>query len=152
MERSRKMNRRLILLSFASCMVLGLAFYAGVLRAFADTGEPVIIANLNVGLESLDPEEIKNIFLGKKTKWEDGNPITFVLLSDQAVHETFLKKYIDFTPRQFSRYWRGLLFAGKGSCPKTLSEAEVLQFVAQTEGAIGYVLKSNDRVKTITVK
>ena len=146
------MNRNLILLFFTLFIMLSLVFHGGLLKASTDTGELVIIANPKVAAASLNHDELKNIFLGKLTKWEDGNPITFVLLKDQNIHKKFLEEYVDFTPKQFSRYWRGLLFSGKASCPKTLNTAEALQFVAETDGAIGYVISSNEKVKTIIIK
>jgi len=146
------MDRKSILL-FASFMVLSLALHTGVLNASTDTGEPIIIANPKVAATSLTRDELKNIFLGIKTKWGDGNPITFVILKDKTIHNTFLEKYIDYTPSKFSKYWRGLIFSGKGSCPRTLNDTnEALQFVAETDGAIAYVLSVNENVKPIKIK
>jgi len=146
------MTRKAILLSIASLMVLSLTFRVTALKASADAGEPIIIANPRVAAQSLSSDEVKNIFLGKKTKWEDGNPITFILLKDKTIHKRFLEKYVDSTPSQYSRYWRGLLFSGRGRCPKTLPAAEALHFIAETEGAIGYVISGNEKDKRIVVK
>jgi len=146
------MNRKSILLFLASFLVLILAFHAGVWQSAADTGELIIIANPNVKVKSLEFKEVKNIFLGKKAKWEDGSPITLVILNDSNTHKDFLKKYVKFTPSQFDRYWKVLLYSGRGKYPKTLTAAETLQFVAETEGAIGYVKSGNENVKTLTIK
>ena len=147
------MNKKLILLFFASFMMMGQALHTSALNASTDTREPIIITNPKVTATSLTRDEVKNIFLGIKTKWEDGNPITFVILKDETIHNTFLEKYINYTPSKFSKYWRGLIFSGKGKCPKTLKDTnEALQFVAETEGAIAYVLTVNENVKTIIIK
>ncbi|MFH2065851.1 MAG: substrate-binding domain-containing protein [Pseudomonadota bacterium] len=113
----------------------------------------LIIANNSVSQESLNKEDLQNIFLGKMAKWSDNTSIYFVT-SENEVHEDFLKTYINRSSSQFRNYWRKMVFTGKGQKPKALnSDEEIIQFVSETSGAIGYV--STDaalkNVKTITV-
>lgn len=63
-------------------------------------GEVVIIANKNVSESNLSVNEIKDIFLGEKTSWQDNKKINFVILKDSQVHQEFLEKYVDKTPIQ----------------------------------------------------
>jgi ABC-type phosphate transport system substrate-binding protein len=96
---------------------------------------------------------VRNIFLGKKTKWDNGQQIVIVTLKDSETHKNFLKKYIAKTATQFKSYWKKQVFTGKGSVPKSFEkEEDLLDFVAGTEGAIGYVSSglNTDAVKTIT--
>jgi ABC-type phosphate transport system substrate-binding protein len=113
----------------------------------------LIIANNGVSQESLNKEEVQNIFLGKLVKWSDNKGIHFAT-SETDSHEEFLKTYINRSSSQYRNYWRKMGFTGKGRKPKAFkNDAEIIQFVSETSGAIGYVgtdagLKN---VKIITV-
>lgn len=113
----------------------------------------VIIANNSVAQDSLNKQDLQNIFLGKMAKWSDNSSIYFVT-SENDIHEDFLKMYINRSSSQFRNYWRKMVFTGKGQKPKAFkTDEELIQFVSETSGAIGYV--SSDaalkNVKTITV-
>ncbi len=117
-------------------------------------GDIVIIANKNVAESSLSGEDVKNIFLAKKKKWGSGQAIDFVVLKGGAVQEGFLKQYAKKTPSQFKRYFKTLVFTGKGKPPKSFAtEKELAGYVSATEGAIGYVSSgaASGSVKTIQV-
>ena len=120
----------------------------------ASAGGVVVIANKNVSASSLSIEEVKNIFLSKKTQWRDGSKIEFVALESGATQDDFLSSYLQKTSSQYDRYFRTLVFTGKGKAPRTFStEAEVISYVSSTAGAIGYVSsETNTRsAKVITV-
>jgi len=147
------MNKKSILLFPALFfMALSMSFNIDVLPSFANTIEPIIIANPKVSDQSLNSGDVKNIFLGKKTKWKDGNPIILVILKEKDTHKQFLAKYVKFTPSQFDRYWKTLAYSGRGKYPKKLPPGEALEYIAATDGAIGYVASSNDTVKTLCIK
>ncbi|MBT8343061.1 MAG: hypothetical protein HKP58_01615 [Desulfatitalea sp.] len=110
------------------------------LSGIAWAGDVVVIANKNAPDSTLSREDLKNIFLAKKSQWNSGGSINFAILTQGATHETFLKQYIQKTPSQFERHFRKLIFTGKGKAPTTMSsEKEMLAYVSSTEGAIGYV-------------
>lgn len=123
------------------------------LASTAAFAEVVVIANNGVSETSMTKEKIKNIFLGKIVKWQDGGRIHFVTLKGD-VHKDFLKAYVGRNASQYKTYWKKIMFTGKGSMPKTFStEQEMVQYVANTEGAIGYIDKNTatENVKTISV-
>ena len=100
---------------------------------------PVIIVNNSVS-DSVDASTAQKIYLGKKSKWDNGASITAVTLSGGGVHDAFLDQYIKKTSAQFDTYWKQMIFSGKGVPPKSFaSEKELIDFVSQTAGAIGYV-------------
>lgn len=123
----------LVLAAFIGMMLPGSAItYAG--------EDVVIIANKDVPAGSISGSELKKIFLAKKTEWGNGSNLEFVTLSGGGVHELFLKTYLSKSPSQFQRYFRTLVFTGKGTAPQSFStEGEVVSFVTSTGGAIGYV-------------
>lgn len=117
----------------------------------ASAGEVMIIANPSVPASSLDPDAIKNIFLGKTAKWDNNDMVTIVVSEQSDVHKDFLDKYIKRTENQFSNVWRQNLFTGKGKQPvKVTSIDELVDYVSKTKGAIGYI--SSDATLPAEVK
>lgn len=122
---------------------------------FSIAGDVMFIGNPSVPASELSSNDIKNIFLGSKITWSDGSEVIFVIQKKSTCHKLFLEKYIGKTPGQFSDYWRKLIFTGKGLAPlEKDSDQEIIKFVSQTEGAIGYVSPDSgrDNVKIISVK
>ncbi len=102
--------------------------------------EIIIIVNKKLSVETLGMDEIKNIFERKKTTWDDGTQITVALLEAGNTHESFVRHYIHKTPAQYHRYWKKMVFAGRGILPLTFrSETSLMSHVALTKGAIGYI-------------
>lgn len=114
-----------------------------------------VIANPSVGASSVSTDELKGVFLATKTSLSDGSHVEPVLEKGGAAHEAFLKEYLGKTDSALQTYYRSLVFTGKASMPKTLgADAEVVDYVAKTKGAIGYVsaAASSPGVKTLEVK
>jgi hypothetical protein len=117
-------------------------------------GEVVLVANGGVGADSVSAEEVKQLFLGRTTKL-GGSRVAPVCLKSGATHEAFLREYIGRTEAAYRNHLKKQVFTGKGSMPKTFSsEAELVAYVAETAGAIGYVGNNASRegVKTLTVQ
>jgi len=114
-----------------------------------------VIANTSVKTSEVSADELKGVFLATKTSLADGSHVEPVLLKSGATHEAFLKAYLGKTDAALETYYRSLVFTGKGSMPKMLaSDADVVEFVAKTKGAIGYISgnTSSTGVKTLEVK
>jgi ABC-type phosphate transport system substrate-binding protein len=105
-------------------------------KAFAGV---MVIANKNISETSLSNSEIRNISLGNIVKWNDNTPVLFVTLEGD-IHRDFLKTYLKRSTSQYKNHWRKMVFTGKGCKPKCFkTEAELIQYVSQTNGAIGYI-------------
>lgn len=118
-------------------------------------GDVILIGNPSIRKSTLNKKDVKYLFLGKITTWKDGTKVVFAIQTDKELHKQFLKNYIGKSPSQFSDYWKRLIFTGKGSSPLTHdSDQEMIKFVGETKGAIGYVSNEShlDNVKTIYVK
>jgi ABC-type phosphate transport system substrate-binding protein len=129
------------------------AMLAGTVTAFA--GDFAVIANKGVSVGSLSKSELQAIFLGEKSRWDDGRHIRIAILEEGGVHKSFLQNIVGKTPSQYESYWKKLIFTGKASAPKTFDEtAKVVEFVAGQQGAIGYVAagQAGGTVKTISIK
>lgn len=115
----------------------------------------VVITNKDVSTGSLTKAELQSIFLGEKTRWDDGKHITIINLEAGDVQKSFLQAIVEKTPSQYESYWKKLIFTGKATAPKSSSDiSKVLEFVAGQQGAIGYVAAGEavGSVKTITIK
>lgn len=133
------------------CLALVLSFW---LSAAAIAGELVIV-NSSVSVTALDLDALKNIYLGNKAQWSDGTKIIPVMLERGPVHESFVKNVVGKSLAQFSSHWQQAIFTGKGQPPKSFAtEAELVSYVAQTKGAIGYIGPSTDHggVKVVDLK
>lgn len=101
-----------------------------------------VIVNQGVSVTSIPKGQVREIFLGRKVLWDNGEQIVVATLKDNEVHQSFVLQYVGKTPSQFTRWWRRRLFTGGGLPPLTFNtEKSLAQYVADTKGAIGYVSK-----------
>jgi ABC-type phosphate transport system substrate-binding protein len=123
--------------------------------AAASAQEVAVIVNSGVKATTASTDDIRAVFTGDKSSLGDGSKVTPVTLKGGAVNDAFLKTYVGKSDAAFRTGWRSLVFSGQGSMPKTVdSDAAMVEYVASTPGAIGYVAKgaANDKVKTLTIK
>ncbi len=121
------MRRKLLL----AVLLAGTALFAG---------EPILITHPDNAVTTISAKDLERIYANKKRRWPDGARIVPVTLQHGATHQSFLEVYLNKSERQFSIFWKRLLFTGRGVPPTSFaSEEEVVAFVAATPGAIGYV-------------
>ena len=123
------------------CGILVVLFVAG-FGAFTATnaGGVVLIASDEVSDDSLSKSEVKDMFLGKKNKWNSDQVVVLSVLRGGNVHEEFCQEYTGKTASQFDAYWKSLVFTGRASMPRSFkSEEDLVKYVSITKGAIGYV-------------
>lgn len=133
---------------FLLCMAV-LAFYPT-----ARAQDVIIIVNKQTSISQIPMSQLREIFTGTRSRFNDGGRAVPVLLKGGPVHEVFLNHYVADTPDEFRVRWRKAVFTGQGAMPKEFaSEAAMLEYVAATPGAIGYVSRVTDpdAVKTLTV-
>lgn len=126
-----------------------------VLSSTAFAANFVVIAHKGVSVGSLSKADAQAMFLGEKTKWDDGKPVKIAVLEEGEAHKAFLQGVVGKTPSQFDNSWKKLIFTGKASAPKTFGDMSALVgFVAATPGAIGYVSpgQAGNSVNTISIK
>ncbi|MBZ5685135.1 MAG: substrate-binding domain-containing protein [Acidobacteriia bacterium] len=130
--------------------VMGIAFACVAARA----QDVVIVANRSVVASQISEAQLREIFTGVRSRLNDGTRTVPVLLKGGAVHEVFLHHYVRDNPEEFRTRWHKAVFTGQGSMPKEFgSEAELLNYVEATPGAIGYVSRVNEKnsVKVLRV-
>ena len=132
--------------------ILGLAILFGGLGAAAQ--DVVIVINKEVSISHIKRAELKDIFTGARTRFADGSRAIPVVLKGGPVHEVFLRNHLGDNPSEFRNRWRKAVFTGEGSMLKECeSETALLNYVANTPGAIGYVSRAvdGDGVKVLTI-
>lgn len=106
--------------------------------------------------ENLTSEEVKQIFLGKKTRWADDSTLTFVILNEKDIYTAFLQQYLGKTYSQYRNYWKKQVFTGKGRMPKAFdSTDDMFAYLAENEGVISFVKAAEvdpENVKIIIIE
>lgn len=78
--------------------------------------------------------------------WPDGSPITvFVLPSNNAEHNQFVRSLLKLLPHQLKRNWDRLVYTGIGQAPtEVANQTEMLKQLKFTPGSIGYINKGSE--------
>ena len=122
----------------SALFLVGFALVAFV--AMPAMAEEISIVKEGHSVETVTAKELKRMLLGKSKRWKNGDKVVLSTLKDGESHDRFIRKYAGKTPKQFTNYWRKMVFSGKGTMPKAFANEEALaSFVARWEGALGYV-------------
>jgi ABC-type phosphate transport system substrate-binding protein len=112
----------------------------------------LIVQPQNVDTE-LSRNSLRAIFAMRQTEWSDGSVVqVFVLEDKNSTHIAFCKNVLGMFPYQLRRVWDRQVFSGTGTAPTIVeSEQEMLIRVAETPGAIGYVLASDKHTSSVKI-
>ena len=116
----------------------------------ASAQDVVVVANKGVQVFGIRDADLRAIFIGSKTRLSDGSRAIPVILKGGPAHGVFLRNHVGESPADFQAQSRKLIFTGQGAMPRAFdSEAAVIEFVAATPGAVGYVsrISPQDPVK-----
>jgi len=129
----------------AQCLMLLLASLASWSGASAQ--DVVLVANKGVKISEITDADLRGIFMGTRTRFADGSHAVPVTLRGGPAHEVFLRNHLSEGPEEFRSQWRKVVFTGQGAMPKTFdSESALIEYVAATPGAIGYVSRISSQV------
>ncbi len=120
----------------------------------AQAGNIVVIVNSGSGITAATADEVSKVFMGKSGSL-GGTDVTPVdQVSDSETRTAFSEKILGRSVTKVSKYWKKLVFAGKGEPPAVFAnDAKVIAHVSDTPDAVGYVSAGslNDKVKAILV-
>ena len=136
-------------------LLLLLPALAGLSLCLSAPAQVVVIANPGVGATAVSKAELRDVFTGAASSLKGAAQVTPVLLKQGTVNDEFLDLYVGRSDSAFRASWRSILFSGQGVMPKTLdSDAAVVEYVARTPGAIGYIGKTapHEGVKILAVR
>jgi len=116
-----------------------------------------IIVNTANPVSSLTKIQIARLFLKKQTYWSNGIKVAPVdQLPQRDVRDSFSKNILKKSVSSVKSYWQQQIFSGRANPPvEKSSDLEVINFVKNNRGAIGYVsknAKTPPNVKVIIVK
>lgn len=120
--------------------------------AKAETISPVIAVIVNSDELKVANNELSLIYWRKQQYWPKGQRIKPVnLRSDHPLRQHFSQTVLGSPPKKQIDYWNGQYFNGILPPYTVNSEEAVLRYVAQTNGALGYVnaCHVDNRVKAI---
>ena len=121
-----------------------LGLLALTVSAVAPAGNVYVIAHPSVELTQF---EIQQVYKGEQ---EFSGVIKLVPVENAAVQADFLDKVLNMDAGKYGGLWIKKSFRAALTAPKTKSgDAEVINFVRQTRGAVGYVSMPAEDVKLL---
>jgi ABC-type phosphate transport system substrate-binding protein len=105
-----------------------------------------IIVNQSNSVDNFSLSELRKIFLGERSHWPNGRRITLVMLDPaQPERKVVLREIYGMNEKDLSQHFIQGVFTGVVFVsPKTLANpSDVLKFVFNVPGAIGYVRASD---------
>jgi ABC-type phosphate transport system substrate-binding protein len=120
--------------------------FAVTLICFSLQAQVAVVAHKSVAASSVSRSELTDIYTLSTTMWENSAPIVVCdMRSDNPTKGKFYSS-IKKSPNDLKKIWMRIVLSGEGKAPEMLdSEDEVLDRVASTPGAIGYVNASKVR-------
>jgi ABC-type phosphate transport system substrate-binding protein len=126
--------------SFAAFIVLALSAATtqnAVARADATFQ---VIVHADIEGSQIKRETLSSVFLGEVTRWGSGQRVMPVDQSMRSpVRALFTEQVLSQPFEGIEFYWADMIRKGVVPPPVKKSDAEVIEYVARTKGAIGYV-------------
>ncbi len=106
-----------------------------------DSGAYKVIVNPANATAQLSRLKLGEVFLRKMPRWADGVPVAPMEPSGKSpVRARFTLETYGKPVIAISAYWQQMIFSGKGVPPPERSnDADIVTFVRETPGGIGYV-------------
>ena len=123
----------------------------------AQTTAYKLVVNRANPVNSLTKKEASNLFLKKVSKWSNGENVQPLdLVENSLVREKFSRDIHGRKVSSIKAYWQKQIFSGRKIPPaEKKTNTEVLAFVRNNPGAIGYVSTdsnvSSQRVKVLKI-
>ena len=116
-----------------------------------------VVVNNDNPISAMSKKEVSNMFLKKTSKWDNGQKVMAIDLVDtSAIRQEFSKKIHGRKVSSIKAFWQKQIFSGRNVPPaEKKSQREVLEFVQNNPGAIGYIASTtrtgNFKVKVVNI-
>ncbi|HUP91699.1 MAG TPA: hypothetical protein VM074_05575 [Solimonas sp.] len=109
-----------------------------------------VVVNAQQAQDAISRSLLRGMFGMRLRAWPDGTPVRVFVLEDTApLHMDFCKSVLRMYPYQLRQNWDRLVYSGTGQPPIVLpTEEALLNKVAETPGAIGYISGRESALKT----
>ncbi len=119
-------------------------------------GDFLVIVNAGNGVTSLSHRDVSKLFLKKQTTWPSGVVVSPVDQVESAAIRVAFTDQIHKRPLTvLQKYWLKQAFSGTSVKPdEKSSDSDVINYVAENKGGIGYVSAGTelpDTVKVVTL-
>jgi ABC-type phosphate transport system substrate-binding protein len=115
--------------------------------------ELVIVVNNENPIQQMTRSQVIDLFMGKYIAFPDGTKAIAVdLSSKQKMKKVFYKKLVGRSLASVNTYWSRILFTGRAKpTVKKETKEDIVQYIAKTKNAIGYIPKSmlNKNLKVV---
>ena len=108
----------------------------------SEKGDFQVIVHADNPHARLTRKELSKLFLKKTTRWKETNELIYPVdqLEDSLVRERFSRDIHRKKLSAIKAYWQQQIFSGREIPPmEKASDQEVLEYVEQKTGALGYV-------------
>ncbi len=131
-------------------------FLAFLLPAAVAAADYVVIVHPSNPVAALSKSETSRFFLRSATEWPGGEHVKPVDHSKSSpVRVAFTKEILGRSMGAIDQYWTQSVFSGRAvPPPEKRSDADIVSYVREHPGAIGYVSSgaSTDGVKRVQLK
>lgn len=134
--------------------ILLLCTVCTILAAKVTAAEVAVIAHRSVPVAEISPSELLDVYTGDIKEWSNGEQIIVTDLKPKNDVKTAFYDFIGKTSSRMKSIWMKNMLSGEGQPPQAFdSEEELLEKVATTPGAIGYIDASllNNDVITLAI-
>ena len=108
--------------------------------AKASSAEIAVIANPSVPVTHITSAQLLDLYAGDVKEWSNGAPVIVLDLKSKSVTKDTFYKYLGKSSSRMKSIWMKNMLSGEGQPPQAQeTEQDVLEKVAKTPGAIGYV-------------
>lgn len=100
-----------------------------------------VVAHPSVSEPDVSYQSLRQIFLKRKTRWDDGSRVLPVDQEvEREVRSQFSEDILGRSADAMQTYWQAQIFSGRALPPTVLDDDQaVLDYVSSTLGAVGYV-------------
>ncbi len=123
--------------------------------ALASAADLVVVVNPANHVTSLSRQQVQRLFLKQATVWPDGEGVKPVDLPKASpLRAAFATEFLGRSLATLDQFWTHSIYSGRAVPPtERRSERDVVEYVRENPGAIGYVSPgaSLDGVKKVAV-
>jgi ABC-type phosphate transport system substrate-binding protein len=99
-----------------------------------------VIANAEVPVDSIGRGLLLELYTGDVERWQNQTPVIVIDLTTKGPVRDSFYAYLGKTSSRMRSIWLKRKLTGEGELPESIdSEEDLIDRVAQTEGAIGFV-------------
>ncbi len=100
----------------------------------------VVVVAKNSSVETLENQQIANIFLTRINRFPNGNKAMPIELRNSQIRDDFYQEISGKNPTQLMAYWTTLIFSGKGKPPSGYVGLEsLIARLGNIPGSISYL-------------